>query len=211
MDRLIDKLEKREDWYWPIGDQGCWNYMHQHSDVVDNLCEHVPERKVVVQAGGNAGFYIRKYAEQFERVYTFEPEPLNFLALSMNCDYPNVVKFNAAVGDAHRFIALNHHAHDVGATHVQGMGTIPTFKIDDLELDRCDLIQLDTEGYEYFGLLGAEQTINKFKPVLSIEWHAPWAERYGVKFKMIQSFLDRYEYKHVATYATDLVYVHHNE
>jgi FkbM family methyltransferase len=207
VDRLIDKLEKRGDWWWPIGDQGCWNYMHQHSDVVDHLCEYVAERKVVVQAGGNAGFYIRKYAEQFERVYTFEPEPLNFLALSMNCDYPNVVKFNAAVGDAHRFIALNHHAHDVGATHVQGMGTIPTFKIDDLELDRCDLIQLDTEGYEYFGLLGAKETIDKFKPVISIEWFGPWAERYGVTFSMIEEFLAQWNYEHVATHATDLVYV----
>ena len=82
-----------------------------------------------------------------------------------------------------------------------------SFKIDDLELDRCDLIQLDTEGYEYFGLLGAEATISKFKPVISIEWHEPWAQRYGVKFEMIQAFLDRYGYKHVATHATDLVYV----
>jgi FkbM family methyltransferase len=181
--------------------------MHQHSNVVDSLCEHVTERKVVVQAGGNAGFYIRKYANMFERVYTFEPEPLNFLALSMNCDYPNVVKFNACVGNEHRFLALNHHAHDVGATHVQGVGHIPTFRIDDLELDRCDLIQLDTEGYEYFGLLGAEQTIKKFKPVISIEWYEPWAQRYGINFDMIKSFLDQYGYKQVATYATDLVYV----
>lgn len=207
MKKLIDKLEKRDDWWWPAADWGCWNYMNQHSYVVDSLCEHVPERKVVVQAGGNAGYYIRKYAEMFERVYTFEPEPLNFLALSLNCDFPNVVKFNACVGSEHVFIALNHHDHDIGATHVHGAGNIPTFKIDDLELDRCDLIQLDTEGYEYFGLLGAEQTISKFKPVISIEWHEPWARRYGIKFEMIQTFLDKYGYRQVATYATDLVYV----
>ena len=206
MDKLIDKLEKRGEWWWPAGDHGCWSYMHQHSNVVKDLCTHVPERKVVVQAGGNAGFYIREYAEAFERVYTFEPEPLNFLALSLNCDYPNVMKFNAAVGDQHKFIALNHHGHDVGATHVEGVGNIPTFRIDDLELDRCDLIQLDTEGYEYFGLLGATETINKFKPVISVEWFEPWAQRYGVTFDMIESFLNQWGYKHVATHATDLVY-----
>jgi hypothetical protein len=84
------------------------------------------------------------------------------------------MKFNACVGDQHKFIALNHHGHDVGATHVEGVGNIPTFRIDDLELDRCDLIQLDTEGYEYEVLKGALKTINKFAPKyiqLEYNWH----------------------------------------
>lgn len=206
MNKLSDKIDRRGDFWWPRADSGCWSYMNQYPDVPERLAEHVPCRGVVVQAGGNAGFYIRKYAELFEIVYTFEPEPVNFLCLTMNCDTSNVIKFQACLGNQTGFLALNHNDKDVGATHVSGKGVLPTLKIDDLGLERCDLIQIDTEGYEYFGLLGAEQTLEKFKPVLSVEWYQPWAARYNVTLHMLEQYLSRWNYKLIAEYATDRVY-----
>jgi FkbM family methyltransferase len=206
MNKLSDSISRRGDFWWPTLDRGCWNYMNQYPDVPKSLSEHVTEKGVVVQAGGNAGFYIRQYAELFDVVYTFEPEPVNFLCLTMNCDTPNVIKFQACVGENTGFVSLAHKPSDVGATHVGGHGILPTMKIDDLGLERCDLIQLDTEGFEYFGLLGAENTIDKFKPVLSIEWYAPWAARYDVTLSILEEFLDKWDYKMIAQYATDRVY-----
>lgn len=206
MKKLHEEISRRGDLWWPNNDSGCWSYMNQYPDVPKLLSNHVAEKGVVVQAGGNAGFYIKQYAELFDIVYTFEPEPVNFLCLTLNCDSENVIKFQACVGNEAGLLSLNHNTNDVGATHVNGRGMLPTMRIDDLGLERCDLIQLDTEGFEYFGLLGAEKTIDKFRPVLSIEWYAPWAARYDITLKMLEDFLSRWNYNLIAQHATDRVY-----
>ena len=42
-------------------------------------------------------------------------------------------------------------------------------RIDDLNLQQCDLIHLDVEGYEEKVINGALETIKKFKPVVIVE------------------------------------------
>lgn len=46
---------------------------------------------------------------------------------------------------------------------------LPTITIDSLQLQRCDLIKFDVEGWETRALNGAARTISKFKPVLFFE------------------------------------------
>ncbi len=204
---LTNLIGERGEYWWPNHDQGCWDYMHSHPDVPEKFATHVPNKGVLVQAGGNVGFYVKKYGEMFDRVYTFEPDPLNFLSLTLNADTPNVVKFQACLGNERGLHGLGHWATDVGATHVAGSGILPTLRIDDLGLDACDAIHLDTEGFEYFGLLGAEQTIEKFRPVICIEWWEEWAHRYGVTLEMIETYLARWNYEFVTEYWSDRVYV----
>jgi hypothetical protein len=43
--------------------------------------------------------------------------------------------------------------------------------LDSLNIPACDLIQLDVERYEYNVLVGAKNTIEKYKPVISAEVH----------------------------------------
>jgi FkbM family methyltransferase len=204
---LTDKISEREDYWWPSHDIGCWNYMHQNASVPQLLSGYVKNKGVVVQAGGNAGFYIKQYAELFERVYTFEPDPLNFLCLTLNCDTPNVVKIQACVGDKPGFVEVEGWVSDIGATHIKGPGILPTLRIDDLGLEQCDLLQLDTEGFEYYGLLGAEQTIKKCKPVICVEWYEEWGLRYGVTLQMVEDLLTSWNYKLVAQHEYDRVYI----
>lgn len=207
---MINKISQRNGLWWPIQDQGCWDYNTWFApNVPKELAEYVPYKGVVVQAGGNCGQYIKQYAEIFETVYTFEPDPLNFLCLTLNCTSNNVYKYQACVGNERKLLSLNVNEADVGATHVNNnaQGVIPTLLIDDLNLSRCDLIQLDTEGFELFGLMGAEQTLNKFKPVLSIEWYHPWAERYGITLEMLETYLSKWNYALSGIHVTDRVYI----
>ena len=207
-DKLLPQISQRDNWYWPTQDTDCWAFMHNHAvNLPDIVSEYVKEKGVVVQAGGNAGYYIRRYAELYDVVYTFEPQPESFLCLTLNCDTSNVVKFQACVGDKPGFLSLDHHGHDIGATHVSGKGIFPTMRIDDLKLERCDLLQLDTEGFEYFGLLGAKETIEKFKPVLCVEWYTTWAARYGITLDMVESFIFQFGYKLVKQYVSDRIYI----
>lgn len=203
---LTNLIEERGEYWWPKADVDGWNYMNKHSYVPEKLSSHVKNKNIVVQAGGHCGFYIKEYANIFKTVYTFEPDPLNFLCLTVNADLPNVIKFQACVGNESKYHSLGTYDRDSSAAHISGHGILPTMRIDDLKLEGCDLIQLDTEGFEYFGLLGAAETIEKFKPVISVEWWAEWGARYGVTLQMIEDVLSKWNYKCVAEYATDRVY-----
>ncbi len=209
---LLNKISNRDGYWWPTDDVECWNFYAQpeNANVPEMLAQLLPQRKVLVQAGGNTGIFIKKYAKLFDRVYTFEPDPLNFLCLTLNCETDNVVKFQACVGKDRNLVSLDPSS-NCGAMHVNinqnGIvpGIIPTMQIDDLNLDCCDLIQLDTEGFEYFALQGAIQTLQKFKPVLCLEW--VWAERFGVRFSEIESFLDDLNYRLLGGHCGDRIYV----
>lgn len=208
---MLNLISQRQGLWWPSKDQGCWDYTTRFApNIPQELAQYVPIKGVVVQAGGNCGQYIKQYSEIFDRVYTFEPDPVNFLCLTLNCLQPNVFKYQACIGNKRNLVDLAINEADVGATHIdptKQKGIIPTLRIDDLNLDRCDLMQLDTEGFEYFGLQGAENTINRFRPVLSIEWWEPWADRYGVTLEMLEEYISQWNYRLVGEHVTDRVYV----
>ena len=201
--------------WWPkhdgaIGDfekpGSCWHYMKTHADVPYQISKHIPEKKVVVQAGGNCGFYVKQYAELFELVYTFEPEPLNFYCLTLNVTTPNVLKFQACLGNVHQGLSVGSFMPDIGSTHVTGAGPIPTMRIDDLALMRCDLIHLDIEGFELNALMGAVDTINKFRPVIALEYYEAWSNRYNTTLADIERFLENLGYEFVLDEQGDRVY-----
>jgi len=208
--------------YWPIKDSGgnitstyantgstCYKLMFEFPDVPLNISKLVKKKRVVLQAGGNVGFYVKKYADIFENVYTFEPEPLSFFCLNLNVTNPNVFKFQACLGDSHECVNL-FNACDTplghGGSHVIGAGLTPTLMIDDLNLEICDLIHLDIEGYEKKALLGGIKTINRCKPVIVIEFFAPWLARYGTTINEIEDILSSQSYIFACEIQGDRVY-----
>lgn len=140
------------------------------------VTERVPMRRVAVQAGGCLGVYPKFLASCFDVVYTFEPSAHSFLALCRNAPEPNVIKFQAALGDSHAGVRMAQVRRDKpraipheGITHVAGPGAVPTLRVDDFEWPACDLLQLDLEGWEVFALRGAQATIKRCRPVLCVE------------------------------------------
>jgi FkbM family methyltransferase len=205
---IVDMPDGRK-YAWPSNDTETKLYLSRYSDTPKNIVQHVDHCGTIVQAGGNCGYYVKLFAERFETVYTFEPESLNFLCLTLNThDLNNVIKFQACVGNEKKLISTQcDNSQGCGSTHISAeAGKVPTMLIDDLGLESCDLIQLDTEGFEYFGLLGAKQTIEKFRPVIVIEWSKSWAARYDVTYEMITNFLQPYGYEKIAKYDADLVF-----
>jgi len=173
-------------------------------EFFQEVMSHVDSTGVMVQAGGNCGHYVREFARWFGTVYTFEPDPLNFLCLTLNCGN-NVIKTQACIGNDKKFVNLKVN-NDAGAIHVSGQGNVPTVIIDELDLPSCGLIQLDVEGYEYFALLGARRTIEKYHPVIMVEWCEPWAKRYNVTTEMLDQFFTEIKYSRILDNATDIVY-----
>ena len=170
-----DQSNFTKDFTWPKADDYCYKVIMQDwQKFKDDIFANTPNRKVVVQAGGNAGLYPYLYSIQFEKVFTFEPDPINFYCLTTNCPSPMIVKSNVALGDKCEWINLipsiygdNSGMATVSKSH-QG---IPTYSItiDSLSIDDVSLIHLDVEGFEYYVLRGAEKTIKRCRPTIVTE------------------------------------------
>lgn len=159
--------------YWPDHDEHCHPVVPNQLKDLDFSLKHVKNTRKCVQAGGNVGVWPKKLSGTFETVYTFEPDPENFNCLCRNCPEHNIIKINAGLGSSHELITVKPpniaEENNCGAYQVHAGGHVPVFRIDDLNLDECDLIYLDIEGYELFALHGAIETIKKFRPVISLE------------------------------------------
>lgn len=200
------------EFFFPAEDKGItYIGLKRETALLEIIKPYLKDNKVMVQAGGNCGMQIIKFAEFFDYVYTFEPEPKNFYCMNKNLVHKNVIKIQACIGDERGMVNLSpwgneERGYESGGYHVGGSGGyIPTLMIDDLGLEQCDLIQLDVEGYQLKALNGAIQTIQKFKPVICTE-HA-WIERYGGTPQEVDSFLTSLGYLAVANYTTDNIYV----
>lgn len=166
-------MKEINNFWWPDNDKDCHPAVLQEVYKINLLDQYLKDKKVCIQAGGNVGVFPKKLAQDFDVVYTFEPDPYNFECLAKNCPEPNIIKFQSALGKDHKMITVGVSRPDLknncGAYQVIGDGFTPTIMIDDLDLPSCDLIYLDIEGYELFALQGAIKTIEKFHPVIVIE------------------------------------------
>ena len=204
---LIFKIDDK--WFWRSDDTNLKTFkvLSSETELLEKVKPFLKNNQVVVQAGGNCGMQVVKFAEFFQTVYTFEPDPINFYCLVNNLPYENVIKFQCCLGESHKMISMNPLKDEIGGFYVnENKGNIPTLRIDDLNLSSCDFIQLDVEGYQLFALKGANNTIQKFKPVISIE--LDWVERYNFSHRDIISFLTSLGYEKVDSYTSDHIYIY---
>lgn len=202
---VIGDMMKISGVYWPASDTHCHIAAMKTIDDLDRVISMVPKKGTAVQAGGNVGVWPKRLAESFEKVYTFEPDDLNFRCMELNCTEENIIKHKSALGYSSGYIGLERNDSNTGAHRVNGEGNIPITAIDSLGLDACDLIYLDVEGYELFALQGAKNTIEKFSPLIVAEYNSQ-AEKYGVKQGDIEGFLSTLGYELDGNLNRDLVF-----
>lgn len=191
-----------EGWLWPHGDDGLWDGPKENWNQFKPLIkEHCRQFKTAVQAGGACGMYPRLLSNLFDTVYTFEPSAISFHCLVHNCASERIVKFNAALGEAHQMIEVKYSIpSNIGMNTVSPSqtGFVPVLMVDDLELQHCDLLMLDVEGYEINALIGAQYTIAKHKPLITCE--------NGLSPDIIH-FMEGAGYKILGTYHADTYWV----
>ena len=194
------QIEAIKDWLWIKEDTGVWNGVkHDWPDHEAKIRQWVKKFDCVVQAGGNLGVYPYLLTEMFSRIYTFEPDPLNFFCLVNNTQCDNIVKIQAALGAEHVMVSVNRNLDwNVGMHTVKfdQEGLIPQLMVDDLNLKECDLIWFDIEGYEHQALMGARQTIIKHKPIVMIERGD----------SICSNFLSEFGYREVDKSLSDTIY-----
>lgn len=190
----LTRIEQRDGWYWPFKDRSCWPWLQNEKDNPNLVSAYCKQHRTIIQAGGNVGFYVKPYAELFDRVITFEPDRLNFQCLAMNVQEENVIKIQACIGSQRNAVGMITSRKNIGAYHVNEKGgLIPTLLIDDFNVQDCDLIHLDIEGFELFALQGAIETIQRCRPVIALEW-MNHGEKYGGPDSAIEELLTKLGY-----------------
>jgi len=172
-----------KEYYWPENDNTGWSAISGTWFQVDRVLTRFNNRKLCLQAGGNNGLYPVILSQHFDQVITFEPGPKMFECLMLNLelhDVKNVTAYQSALSDTVEPLSLNVVTEDnLGASYmlsrninqypINTVDNIASCRIDDLQLDACDFLFLDVEGYEQFALLSGIETIQKYKPVIMLE------------------------------------------
>ena len=168
-----DTIEDITGWLWPKEDTELWEGPKVDWEISHvNAITRVRGNQVAVQAGGGCGMYPRLLANRFSWVYTFEPDFLNFHCLVNNCQHPNIMKFQGALGNRRKPVTLHRAPSENAGMHqirYDIPGAIPCFMLDDFDLHACDLLMIDTERTERQALEGCVETIKKFHPLILVE------------------------------------------
>lgn len=172
MNNNLENLKLIDNWYYPGHDDTMHNYLNSDDRINESskVSKYCKNKNLCVQAGGNIGFYPKFLSKIFEKVITFEPEPLNYQCLLLNTqDCSNIESHQAALGAENKNVSLVFDNNNCGGHRVEGDGNIKMVRLDDLELKELDLLYLDCEGYEGEAISGALQTIKKFNPIICVE------------------------------------------
>ena len=196
-----------EGWQVPDLDECCINALLVELPDLKESYAFMNQFRTVIQAGGNIGVYPATMAQQFERVITVEPDTVNYQALLLNvAGSENIEHTLAAFGHKHGTASVDHvYPENIGAHQLKVGTDVKVIPIDSYGVDDCDFIQLDIEGYEHLALLGAEQTINKTHPIITLELKG-LGNRYGYSDEDTIELLASWGYEIVGRVNRDVIF-----
>tara|TARA_Y100000996_G_scaffold116981_1_gene87059 strand:+ start:4225 stop:4932 length:708 start_codon:yes stop_codon:yes gene_type:complete len=182
--------------------------IHQFFSCVDNKSYNI------IDIGAQSGLYslFAKYLPN-STFYSFEPFIDTFNCLNDNLklnNINNVKTFNLGVSDSLGTNTLNT---SIGHNGLHTMGnplrfhdinpiTITTTTLDDFFFNKkipVNFIKIDTEGWEYNILKGAQNTIKKYKPVIQLEWNLTNMKQCSVNEQDLLSLLNNHGYYEKST------------
>lgn len=192
--------------------------LHVFYNIVKNDNRPV---KNIIDAGANVGLY-SLYAKFLPNAnfYSFEPFKKTFDILNKNIELNNInnVKtFNFGLSDKKETKELKISFDNNGLNTISDnplrfnandVSIINVDTIDNLFYDKdieVNYIKIDTEGFEYYILKGAEKTIKKYKPIIQIEYVKTNMEQCNVKLEQIEKIINDLNYKKHSFISEELI------
>lgn len=172
-------------------------------------------RGLAIDGGAHVGSWTKVMTEYFEEVLAFEPCDKSYSFLYDNLgDNENVFLMPCALMDKSGNVSVHppRKGKRLSLTARQVTpnrdGDVAAVSIDDLDVDNCSLIKLDLEGAEHLALLGAIKTIDKYKPLLIVEFNEKLEPRFGYTHANTFKLLDTLGYKRVWRNDVDFAFAH---
>ncbi len=193
---------------------GHYFYFGFFDESLHSLKKLVDKGDVILDVGANIGIttlYLADKTGETGKVYSFEPDAYNYKQLKKNISlnsFRNVEAYNIGLGHESGSFKLF-----VVNTGNRGRNTILNEKeiagkdfchikigkldvwVTEQKISRLNLIKIDVEGFEYNVLLGAENSIKKFKPKLFIELDDNNLKYQGHSARELVSLLEKFGYK----------------
>jgi FkbM family methyltransferase len=183
------------------------------AESIEFFFKDIPKDKSVniVDVGAQSGLYslFAKYLPM-ATFYSFEPFKKTFDLLNDNIalnNITNVKTHNIGFSCKKEHIILNtcvsHNGlHTIGNNPLRFNDIckieIEVDTIDNLFYEKnipVDYIKIDTEGWEFFILKGAEKTIKKYKPIIQIEWNEINMHQCNVDINELSNYIDELNYE----------------
>lgn len=144
-----------------------------------------------VDGGANVGDWSAAMADRFKTVHAFEPGGM------FATKRDNVILHEKALMDYPCRVEIVRKKPNNRGWYVlpNDEGPIEATTIDALRLRGCGLIKLDLEGAEGLAILGASRTINKFRPVVIVEFSASRRKRPGLPDERTRGLLKYHWYR----------------
>lgn len=181
-----------------------YQYMKKRVTDVDVAVRYCRKRHMAVQAGGNVGMWPLRIAKFFDVVHTFEAVPYYFEALKRNTQHePKIIPHQgllSSVVDGVVPFSVKPDGRSRVVYTSEANSEYSTTTIDALKLPACDALFLDIEGHEIQALTGALTLIQRFRPVITIEF-------WEVNEKEYTKFFAALDYKMVERIHGDRVYI----
>lgn len=155
------------------------------------LSDELTRDMVVIDIGSNIGYYVSLESKKIKskgRVIAIEPDPVNFSYLLRNIELnglSNVTVINLAISNKNHLVKMIRRRRSNWSKVLQNDQDLPLdvtniFEvqavsldnlIEQLDLERLDLIRMDVEGYEDIILNASENTLQKYSPDIFLEIH----------------------------------------
>lgn len=196
----------------PTPNRGMWE---ERAIAEFYACIPKDEVMTIIDVGAHAGLYTM-YAKLLPNAnfHAFEPCNITYDLLSGNVKLnglKNVHCYNMGISSTSGKSILNTSISSLGL-HTMGSNPlrfkdikpveIITETLDNLFYDKdippVKAIKIDTEGWEYHILKGAEKLIKKYKPIIQIEWVPINMQQCGISVKQMTDLLSSigyYKYK----------------
>lgn len=167
---------------------------YAEQSIIDNeLKDIIKSSNFILDIGSHVGYHSVAYAKMNTnvKVLAFEAQKHIFELLQKNITQNNyqdrVTCINKAVGNTNRQINLTKYCDDgpttslsieYGTDNIYNYGGInigidgeplEMISIDSLNLEKVDYMKIDVEGAEWLVLMGAKETILKYKPTICFE------------------------------------------
>jgi FkbM family methyltransferase len=155
---------------------------------------------VCLDIGANIGRYSLEMSKNSNKVFAFEPELNNFIALKENIQLNNLRNIkteNIALSNSNKKINLYLNKENNGGHTIIKRDTSYKQRVNSMKLDyflknkkikKIDLIKIDVEGAELKVFKGSKDTLNKYHPLIIFEALTK------SDFQLIKKFLTKYKY-----------------
>ena len=185
---MTNKIKLINGWNFPENDIGpstwanCeWGEPILNTAMFDEILSVFDgkSRRHALDIGANIGYVTSWLSKRWPRVTSFEPTPLTFECLQLNCTRSHIRLHNLGLSNINGNLCFA--TSDVKPDQNQiitnesklrkhwGFTRVPTRRLDSFNFNTVDFIKIDVEGHEYQVIQGALGTIQRCRPAIMIE------------------------------------------